>query len=73
MGFGGTVPCAQTKGLEHETFYFEGQHPADLLRLGNYDHMPILMGANSHEGSYVYGGISFIINADRMCKTYITI
>ena len=61
MGFGGTVPCAQTKGLPHETFYFEGQHPADLLRLGNYDHMPIMMGATSHEGSFVYGGESLII------------
>ena len=56
LGFGGSIPCAQTKGLEHQTFYYEGQHPEELLRLGHYDHMPILMGANSHEGSYVYGG-----------------
>lgn len=56
MGFGGTVPCAQTKGIEGQTFYFEGQHPEELLRNGNYDHMPILMGATTHEGSFVYGG-----------------
>ena len=61
LGFGGTVPCAQTKGLDHQTFYFEGQHPADILRLGHYEHMPILYGANSHEGSYVYGGIFYAI------------
>jgi len=67
LGFGGTVPCAQTKGLDHQTFYFEGQHPADILRLGHYEHMPILYGANSHEGSYVYGVVykDFILAANK--------
>ena len=62
LGFGGSIPCAQTKGLEHQTFYYEGQHPEELLRLGHYDHMPILMGANSHEGSYVYGGNCLVLH-----------
>ena len=36
-------------------FYSEGQTPDDMLYQGDYQSVPILFGANSHEGSYVYG------------------
>lgn len=54
LGFGGTIPCAQTKG--EKKFYVEGQHPENILISGNYTKLPIMFGANKHEGSYVYGG-----------------
>eukprot|EP00095_Tigriopus_kingsejongensis_P005622 maker-scaffold335_size202896-snap-gene-1.19 protein:Tk05622 transcript:maker-scaffold335_size202896-snap-gene-1.19-mRNA-1 annotation:"hypothetical protein DAPPUDRAFT_240263" len=53
LGFGGTIPCAQTKGLDK--FYIQGQNPHAILTSGNYTQVPILFGANKHEGSYVYG------------------
>jgi len=54
-GFGGTTPCMQTKG--ERKFYAEGETPDDILYNGNYDAVPIMFGANSHEGSYVYGAV----------------
>ena len=53
LGFGGTIPCAQTKGLDK--FYSEGQHPEEMLLNGDYEKVPIFFGANKHEGSFVYG------------------
>ena len=52
-GFGGTTPCPQTKG--ERKFYNESQTPDSILYSGQYQSVPILFGANSHEGSYVYG------------------
>ena len=52
-GFGGTTPCSQTHGTRK--FYEHHETPKDLLYEGNYEHVPIMFGANSHEGSYVYG------------------
>ena len=52
-GFGGTTPCSQTHGARK--FYEDHETPQDILYDGNYEHVPIMFGANSHEGSYVYG------------------
>ena len=53
LGFGGSSPCAQSKG--ERKFYSIGQTPHSILFGGNYDPLPIFYGANKHEGSYVYG------------------
>ena len=55
LGFGGSIPCAQTKG--ERKFYTFGQHPEELLTQGDYRKLPIFFGANSHEGLFVHGGI----------------
>ena len=52
-GFGGSTPCMQTKG--ERKFYSVGESPDEILYRGQYQSVPILFGANSHEGSYVYG------------------
>jgi len=52
MGFGGSTPCAQTKG--EKKFYSENQTPESILFSGEYEHVPIFFGANKREGSYVY-------------------
>ena len=52
MGFGGSTPCAQTRGKE----VFIDKHPEDYLREGDFQAMPALFGANKHEGSFVLGG-----------------
>jgi len=57
MGFGGSVPCAQTHGLER----FLEQHPKDYL-MANIANPPAnpksaIFGANKHEGSFVLGMI----------------
>ena len=52
-GFGGTTPCSQTHGKRK--FYEDHENPKDILYDGNYESVPIMFGANSHEGSYVYG------------------
>ena len=55
MGFGGSVPCAQTHGAEQ----FITKHPKEVLmdHINNPDHVPIksIFGANKHEGSFVLG------------------
>merc|ERR1712110_1284457 len=62
MGFGGSVPCAQTHGAQK----FITKHPKEVLmdHINNPDHVPIksIFGANKHEGSFVLGMIynSFI-------------
>lgn len=55
MGFGGSIPCAQKKG--NRKFYdaAKGETPERLILEGNFNHVPIMFGANSYEGSYVYG------------------
>ena len=53
LGFGGSIPCAQTKG--NRTFYYEGQHPEQLMIDGDYEKLPIFFGSNSYEGSFVFG------------------
>ena len=50
-GFGGSIPCAQTAGVQK--FYEEFQNPVDILLNGEYNHVPIFFGANSHEGSFI--------------------
>ena len=50
-GYGGSIPCAQTAG--ERRFYEEYQNPVDLLLNGEYRHVPVFFGANSHEGSYI--------------------
>lgn len=52
LGFGGSNPCAQTKG--ERKFYHAGQTPHDILFSGDYEHAPMFFGANKKEGSYVY-------------------
>ena len=54
MGFGGVSPCMQSKGLHR--FYDKFQTPSKIASVGNYRHIPIFFGANSHEGTYVYDG-----------------
>ena len=55
MGFGGSVPCAQTHGAQK----FITKHPKEVLmdHINNPDHVPIksIFGANKHEGSFVLG------------------
>ena len=52
LGFGGSSPCAQSKG--QKKFYNKGETPHDILFSGNYEHAPMFFGANKKEGSYVY-------------------
>ena len=52
IAFGGSIPCAQTAG--ERRFFDEFQNPNDLLFNGEYRHIPVFFGANSHEGSFVY-------------------
>ena len=52
MGFGGTSPCAQTKGDK----VFIDKHPEDMLKDGDFAPKDIVFGANKHEGSFVLGG-----------------
>ena len=54
-GFGGTTPCAQTHG--ERKFYTQDETPMDLLYDGDFEHLPIMFGANSHEGSYVFADV----------------
>ena len=54
MGFGGVTPCLQRKGKN--MFYNQFENPSKIASLGSYHHIPILFGANSHEGTYVYDG-----------------
>ena len=53
-GYGGTNPCGQTAG--ERKFYEEFQNPVDLLLNGDYRHIPVFFGANSHEGGEVMKG-----------------
>lgn len=53
LGFGGSIPCAQTQG--ERKFYKADQTPESVLFNGDYEHVPIMFGANSYEGSFVYG------------------
>jgi acetylcholinesterase len=53
LGFGGSIPCAQKQG--ERKFYTADQTPEQILFDGAYEQVPILFGANSYEGSYVYG------------------
>ena len=53
-GYGGTNPCGQAAG--ERKFYEEFQNPVDLLLNGDYRHIPVFFGANSHEGGEVVKG-----------------
>ena len=53
-GYGGTNPCGQKAG--EKKFYEEFQNPGDLLLNGDYRHIPVFFGANSHEGGEVVKG-----------------
>jgi len=57
MGFGGSVPCAQTHG---QTKFIE-THPKEILmeHINDPNHTPknAIFGANKHEGSFVLGMI----------------
>jgi carboxylesterase type B len=55
LGFGGSSPCAQSKG--ERKFYSTGQTPHSILFSGNYEPLPIFYGANKKEGSYVFAVI----------------
>ena len=52
LGFGGSSPCAQSKGVKK--FYTKDQTPHDILFSGNYSSVPIFFGTNKKEGAYVY-------------------
>merc|ERR1711953_112245 len=55
MGFGGSVPCAQT----HGAVKFIDNYPKDILleHINDPHHVPkkAIFGANKHEGSFVLG------------------
>jgi len=57
MGFGGSVPCAQTHGTQK----FISKHPKDILmesiKTGELQPKKAIFGANKHEGSFVLGMI----------------
>jgi len=57
MGFGGSVPCAQTHGTQK----FISKHPKDILmesiKTGELEPKKAIFGANKHEGSFVLGMI----------------
>jgi hypothetical protein len=55
LGFGGTIPCAQTKGVQK--FYKHDESPEQKLHSGNFERVPIMFGANAHEGSFVYAEV----------------
>ncbi|CAB4055582.1 Cholinesterase 1,Acetylcholinesterase,Cholinesterase 2,Pyrethroid hydrolase Ces2a,Acetylcholinesterase 1 [Lepeophtheirus salmonis] len=53
LGFGGTSPCAQTKGKK--VFYGPKDDPLEILHKGEYNtKIPILFGNNLYEGIYAY-------------------
>ncbi len=54
IGFGGSIPCAQTKGALK--FYTYDQTPTNILDLHQYDAVPAMFGSNSHEGTFIHGG-----------------
>ena len=54
LGFGGSIPCSQTKGARKFYDAAFDETPASLMFDGNYNHVPLMFGANSYEGSYVY-------------------
>ena len=58
MGFGGTSPCAQTKGEK----VFLDRHPEDMLKDGDFAPKDIVFGANKAEGSFVLGGMIPILS-----------
>ena len=58
MGFGGTSPCAQTKGEK----VFLDRHPEDMLKDGDFAPKDIVFGANKAEGSFVLGGMIYILS-----------
>jgi len=62
LGFGGLIPCAQTKG--ERKFYTEHETPAEKMHSGDYESVPIFFGANKHEGSFVYATVynTFLMN-----------
>merc|ERR1712142_854955 len=62
LGFGGLIPCAQTKG--ERKFYTEHETPAEKMHSGDYESVPIFFGANKHEGSFVYATVynTFLLN-----------
>jgi len=55
LGFGGLIPCAQTKG--ERKFYTQHETPTEKMHSGDYESVPILFGANKHEGSFVYATV----------------
>lgn len=55
LGFGGLIPCAQSRGSDRFYDADAGDRPEALLAAGDYRELPVMFGANSHEGSYVYG------------------
>ena len=57
LGFGGSIPCAQKKGERKFYDAAKGETPESLIFGGNFDHVPIMFGANSYEGSFVYGAL----------------
>ena len=52
MGFGGTSPCAQTRGSS----IFIDKHPEDYFRFNEFQPKTVMFGANKDEGSFVLGG-----------------
>ena len=57
MGFGGSIPCAQSSGQRR--LYEKWQTPVDIMAKGDYYKVPFMAGANPHEGLYVYGSKYF--------------
>nr|CAD6495185.1 Glutactin-like [Lepeophtheirus salmonis salmonis] len=53
LGFGGSSPCAQTKG--DKKFYGPKDDPMEILYSGDYNtEVPIFFGNNLYEGIYTY-------------------
>ena len=57
-GFDGAVPCSQKKGKKK--FYTKYQEPSDIVYSGKYKTMPTMGGCTKHEGSFVYGGMTYV-------------
>lgn len=47
--------CSITVEAENEGAFFT-EEPLNILRRGDYPHVPVMLGANQHEGSAVLGG-----------------
>jgi len=72
MGFGGSVPCAQSHGAQK----FISKHPKDILmdgiEMGHLQPKKAIFGANQHEGSFVLGMIynSYLLPNNVMEDTF---
>jgi len=72
MGFGGSVPCAQTHGSQKFIAKHPKQYLMDDIAMGSPAPKKAIFGANQHEGSFVLGMIynSYIVPNDVMTNSH---